>query len=79
LGLQNESSVNKCRVVRHGNRSKESFVQVIAVFCLKDLRAVLQKIPLALSLSLSLCARVCVCVYVCMRARSTVSNSALET
>jgi hypothetical protein len=46
------SSVTKCRVLRHGNRSKESFVQVIALFCLKDLGAVLQKIPLT----------VCVCM-----------------
>ena len=44
---QNDSSVTKCRVLRHGNRSKESFAQVIAVFCLKDLGMVLQKIPLA--------------------------------
>ena len=48
MGLQNDSSVIKCRVLRHGNRSKESFVQVIAVFCLKDRGAVLQKIPLAM-------------------------------
>ena len=47
LRLQNDSSVTKCRVLRHGNRSKESFVQVIAVFCLKDLGAELQEIPLA--------------------------------
>ena len=45
MRLQNDSSVIKCRVLRHGNRSKESFVQVIAV--LKDLGAILQKIPLA--------------------------------
>jgi hypothetical protein len=41
------SSVTKCRVLRHGNRAKESFIQVIAVFCLKDLGAVLQNIPVA--------------------------------
>ena len=52
MRLQNYSSVTKCRVLRHGNRSEESFVQVIAVFCLKDLGAVLQKISLA----------VCVCM-----------------
>jgi hypothetical protein len=46
LRLQNDSSVTKCRVLRHGNRSKESFIQVIVVFCIKDHGVVLQKIPL---------------------------------
>ena len=44
-------------ILRNGNRSKESFVWVIVVFCLKDLGAVLQKI------TLTLCVCVCVCVY----------------
>jgi hypothetical protein len=57
LRLQNDSSVTKCRVVRHGNRSKESFVEVIAV--IKDLGAEVQKIPVAVC--------VCMCVCVCMR------------
>ena len=47
MRLQNDSSVTKCRVLRHGNRYKEIFVQVIAVFCLKDLGAVLKKISVA--------------------------------
>jgi len=61
LRLQIDSSVTKCMILRRGNRPKENFVQLIAVFCLKDLGAVLQKIPLA----------VCVCVHEIWHSAST--------